>query len=69
MSGSLHGGSVMATYPFDDGRSYATSGLTADDALFRHLAQTYTENHPIMRMDNPGCPDDPDKSLGDGITV
>ncbi len=69
MSGSLHGGSVMATYPFEDGSSYATSGLTADDALFRHLAQTYTENHPIMKMDNPGCPDDPDKSLRDGMTV
>uniref|UniRef100_A0A671QNQ1 Carboxypeptidase D-like n=1 Tax=Sinocyclocheilus anshuiensis TaxID=1608454 RepID=A0A671QNQ1_9TELE len=66
LSGSLHGGSVMATYPFDDGSSYATSGLTADDAVFRHLAQTYTENHPIMRMDNPGCPDVPDKNLGDG---
>ncbi len=40
LSGSLHGGSVIATYPFDDGSSYATSGLRADDALFRHLAQT-----------------------------
>ncbi|XP_042604190.1 carboxypeptidase D, b isoform X2 [Cyprinus carpio] len=66
LSGSLHGGSVKATYPFDDGSSYATSGLTADDAVFRHLAQTYTENNPIMKMDNPGCSDIPDKHLGDG---
>uniref|UniRef100_A0A672RRC1 Carboxypeptidase D, b n=1 Tax=Sinocyclocheilus grahami TaxID=75366 RepID=A0A672RRC1_SINGR len=69
LSGSLHGGSVMATYPFDDGSSYATAELTADEAVFRHLAQTYTENHPIMRMDNPDCPDVPDKNLGDGIDM
>uniref|UniRef100_A0A673INX5 Carboxypeptidase D, b n=1 Tax=Sinocyclocheilus rhinocerous TaxID=307959 RepID=A0A673INX5_9TELE len=68
LSGSLHGGSVMATYPFYDGSSYVTSGLTTDDALFRHLTRTYTENHPIMKMNNPDCPEDPNKSFGDGIT-
>ncbi|KAK9955727.1 hypothetical protein ABG768_015583 [Culter alburnus] len=66
LSGSLHGGSVMASFPFDDSSSSASSGLTTDEALFRHLAQTYTENHPIMRMDNPGCPVDPKKSFEDG---
>ncbi|KAL1252552.1 hypothetical protein QQF64_017245 [Cirrhinus molitorella] len=66
LSGSLHEGSVMASFPSDDGSSYATSGLTADDAVFRHLAQTYIENHPIMKMDNPGCPDDPNKHFGGG---
>ncbi|XP_073681191.1 carboxypeptidase D, b [Garra rufa] len=61
LSGSLHEGSVMASIPSDDGSSYAS-----DDAVFRHLAQTYIENHPIMKMDNPDCPDDPNKHLGDG---
>lgn len=68
LSGSLHGGSVGASFPFDDGSSSASPGLTADEDLFRHLAQTYTENHPIMSMDNPDCPVDPNKSFGDGIT-
>uniref|UniRef100_A0A8C1YYD4 Carboxypeptidase D, b n=1 Tax=Cyprinus carpio TaxID=7962 RepID=A0A8C1YYD4_CYPCA len=66
LSGSLCGGSVKATYPFHDGSSYAASGLTTDDALFRLLTHTYTENHPIMKMKNPDCPDDPNKSFGDG---
>ncbi|KTF93361.1 hypothetical protein cypCar_00044092, partial [Cyprinus carpio] len=66
LSGSLRGGSVKATYPFHDGSSYAASGLTTDDALFRLLTHTYTENHPIMKMKNPDCPDDPNKSFGDG---
>ncbi|XP_026051165.1 carboxypeptidase D, b [Carassius auratus] len=66
LSGSLHGGSVMATYPFDDGSSYATSGLTTDVSMFRHLAQTYIKNHPIMRSDKPGCPGVPEKHSGDG---
>uniref|UniRef100_A0A9J8AYY3 Carboxypeptidase D, b n=1 Tax=Cyprinus carpio carpio TaxID=630221 RepID=A0A9J8AYY3_CYPCA len=69
LSGSLRGGSVKATYPFHDGSSYAASGLTTDDALFRLLTHTYTENHPIMKMKNPDCPDDPNKSFGDGITT
>ncbi|RXN14352.1 carboxypeptidase D-like protein [Labeo rohita] len=66
LSGSLHEGSVMASFPSDEEHPYAASGLTADDAVFRHLAQTYIENHPIMKMDNPGCPDDPHKSFEDG---
>lgn len=63
LSGSLHGGLVMASYPFEDDSSYARSG---DDALFRNLAQAYTENHPVMRTGNADCPDDPSKSSGDG---
>lgn len=66
LSGSLHGGTVGASFPFDDGS--ASPGLIADEDLFHYLAQTYTENHPIMSMDNPDCPVDPNKSFGDGIT-
>ncbi|XP_052393456.1 carboxypeptidase D isoform X2 [Carassius gibelio] len=66
LSGSLRGGSMKATYPFNDDRSNAASGLTTDDALFRHLTHTYTVNHPIMKMNNPDCPDDPNNSFGHG---
>ncbi|XP_056586913.1 carboxypeptidase D, b isoform X2 [Triplophysa dalaica] len=71
LSGSLHGGSVVASYPFDDTSSHETPGHyspTADDALFRHLAQMYAKNHPVMKMGEPHCPDDPNQSFKDGIT-
>ncbi|XP_051537619.1 carboxypeptidase D, b [Myxocyprinus asiaticus] len=70
LSGSLHGGSVVASYPFDSS-SHETSGYyssTPDDALFRYLARTYAENHPIMRMGRPYCLDDPNRRFKDGIT-
>ena len=46
LSGNLHGGSVVASYPFDDSRSHKESGLNSvapDDAVFRHLAHLYGE--------------------------
>ncbi|XP_067280884.1 carboxypeptidase D, b [Pseudorasbora parva] len=66
LSGSLHGGSVGTSFPFDDSSSSASPGQTADEAVFHYLAQTYTENHPIMRLDDPGCPVVPYKSCSDG---
>ena len=47
LSGNLHGGSVVASYPFDDSRSHKESGLNSvapDDAVFRHLAHLYGES-------------------------
>ncbi|TRY57321.1 hypothetical protein DNTS_008903 [Danionella cerebrum] len=66
LSGSLHAGSVSVSYPFDHGRSDGNSILAADDALFHFLAQTFRENHPVMRMNDPGCLENPDKSSEDG---
>ncbi|KAG1970038.1 carboxypeptidase D, b isoform X2 [Pimephales promelas] len=66
LSGSLRVGSVGASFPFDDDSSSASPGLIADEDLFRHIAQTYIEKHPIMNMDNPDCPGDPNKSFRDG---
>jgi hypothetical protein len=40
---NLHGGSVVASYPFDDSASHVMSGRVSaapDDALFKHLAHT-----------------------------
>ncbi|XP_076836499.1 carboxypeptidase D, b isoform X2 [Brachyhypopomus gauderio] len=71
LSGDLHGGSVMARYPFDDSDSHLMPGgysPSHDDALYRHLAQTYTQNHPSMREGKPQCQDDPNEKFKDGVT-
>ncbi|XP_062872508.1 carboxypeptidase D [Trichomycterus rosablanca] len=71
LSGNLHGGTVVASYPFDDSASHAESGVyspTPDDALFRHLAEVYAKNHPIMKTGKPQCADEPGETFKDGIT-
>ena len=63
LSANLHGGSVVASYPFDDGPSHKATGEVSkapDDAVFRQLAHTYSNNHRTMH--NPG------KKCGDHFT-
>lgn len=56
LSGGLHGGALVASYPFDNTpnsspvfHSYASApSLTPDDDVFKHLALTYSNNHPVM---------------------
>ncbi|XP_069703169.1 carboxypeptidase D isoform X3 [Periplaneta americana] len=56
LSGGLHGGALVASYPFDNTpnsspvfHSYSsTPSLTPDDDVFKHLALTYSNNHPVM---------------------
>ena len=60
LSANLHGGSVVASYPFDDSSSHQLQGFdskTPDDAVFRRLAHTYANNHAFM-ADHSGCPND-----------
>lgn len=56
LSANLHGGSLVASYPFDD-RSDQLDGYSkaADDAVFRHLAHVYANAHPRMHLPNQ-CP-------------
>lgn len=53
LSGNLHGGSVVASYPFDDspkGSSYhSVYSKAPDDAMFRRLATIYASNHATMK--------------------
>ncbi|XP_030600026.1 carboxypeptidase D [Archocentrus centrarchus] len=71
LSGNLHGGTVVASYPFDDSASHKQEGQyseSADDGLFRHLALVYSQNHPVMKTGAPNCPDTPEETFKDGIT-
>lgn len=71
LSGNLHGGTVVASYPFDDSASHEQEGhysTSADDGLFHHLALVYSQNHPVMKTGKPQCPDTPEETFKDGIT-
>ncbi|CAL1533608.1 unnamed protein product, partial [Lymnaea stagnalis] len=55
LSANLHGGSVVASYPFDDSPSHAESGTYSaapDDKVFQELAHTYANNHKTMSSGN-----------------
>ncbi|EDO31956.1 predicted protein, partial [Nematostella vectensis] len=70
LSANLHGGSLVANYPFDD---YDPNGKRSgdspspDDPLFKSLARTYADAHKTMHLNKPPCPGDPDQFDG-GIT-
>ncbi|MCI4385837.1 hypothetical protein PGIGA_G00055340 [Pangasianodon gigas] len=71
LSGNLHGGTVVASYPFDDSAGHAPTGIyssSPDDALFRYLALVYAKNHPIMKTGKPKCDGELDETFKDGIT-
>lgn len=71
LSGNLHGGSVVASYPFDDSPEHEVTGIyskTSDDEVFKYLAKSYASNHPIMKTGAPHCPGDEDETFKDGIT-
>lgn len=61
LSANLHGGDLVANYPYDASRSGAPTEYTEspDDQTFRHLALSYAWNH--KNMANPtrrGCGED-----------
>ncbi|XP_053976263.1 carboxypeptidase D-like [Hylaeus volcanicus] len=66
LSGNLHGGAVVASYPYDSGitRSCCIESKSPDDELFKYLAHTYADNHPQMHAGN-ACPLD---IFRDGVT-
>ena len=66
LSANLHGGSLVANYPYDDNkedrsRVYAAS---PDDETFIILANMYSQAHPKMKTGNTGC----GEGFKDGIT-
>ena len=54
LSGSLHSGALVASYPYDDSPSgQSLYSATPDDDVFRHLAKSYSQAHPVMHLANP----------------
>lgn len=71
LSANLHGGTVVASYPFDDSASHQEQGLyskSEDDSLFRYLALVYSQNHPTMKLGKPNCTNAMEETFEDGIT-
>lgn len=50
LSANLHGGSLVASYPFDETMYHTdnTYGKSPDDSLFQYLARTYAKKHLTM---------------------
>ncbi|XP_056640520.1 carboxypeptidase D [Diorhabda sublineata] len=69
LSGNLHGGAVVASYPFDDsnsGRTCCKESRSPDDEIFRKLALNYAHLNPVMKQGN-ACRDDTfDKGITNG---
>lgn len=59
LSANIHGGSLVANYPYDD-RPDKRSMYSAspDDDVFIKLAKTYSENHPKMHSQDGACDGD-----------
>ncbi|XP_025831016.1 carboxypeptidase D-like [Agrilus planipennis] len=62
LSGNLHGGAVVASYPYDNSatankRRCCKESKSPDNELFKKLALVYAEKHPLMRRGNT-CPHD-----------
>ena len=69
LSGNLHGGSVVASYPFDDSANRPVSGYysrSPDDDIFRELALVYSQSHATMHLGQT-CPGELE-SFPNGIT-
>lgn len=67
LSGSLHSGSLVVRYPFDDNQEKETKETqTPDDEAFKMLAKAYSNVHPKMSFGYKPCK--PNEKFAGGIT-
>ncbi len=67
LSANLHGGTLVANYPYDDNKELADRYTKSpDDDVFRHLALTYSTNHANMWKGHPNCHDRMDEVFPGG---
>ncbi|KAJ8917356.1 hypothetical protein NQ315_002378 [Exocentrus adspersus] len=67
LSGNLHGGAVVASYPYDNSNSSWTccrESRSPDNNLFKKLSRLYADPNPVMNKGN-ACKND---NFKDGIT-
>lgn len=68
LSANLHGGALVANYPYDDTKDGEVHySKSPDDKLFRQLALTYSTAHPFMNHAKP-CTGFPSETFPNGIT-
>lgn len=71
LSANIHGGSLVANYPYDDNPSGRTEYTPSpDDDVFEKLALTYSFAHPTMHLENPPweCKNVPPDRFKNGVT-
>lgn len=71
LSANMHGGSLVANYPFDDNKENVEKYTPApDDDVFKELALTYSKAHETMHDENAfwECKDVPADHFKNGIT-
>lgn len=68
LSANLHGGSLVANYPYDDFPDNKRSGTnpSPDNKLFKQLALSYSNAHPTMHLNKPACSGDPNEKFENG---
>ncbi|XP_045770817.1 carboxypeptidase D-like isoform X3 [Maniola jurtina] len=60
LSGNLHGGAIVASYPYDDNsgkEDCCIESQTPDNALFKHLAEVYASRHEEMHRGDVCLPE------------
>lgn len=67
LSANLHGGALVASYPFDNQPDKNNPIKPPDLDVFKHLAEVYSFNHGSM-FRGAACPED-DRSFPNGTTV
>lgn len=57
LSANLHGGALVANYPYDDapGNANNVPNYSPDNEVFKMISKTYADAHPTMHLGKP-CP-------------